>query len=93
MRFSPFKFSKRSIHEENEISNEKPQQLATDNVDLERGEASSLDNVSSDSDASVQEQQGQKKRSRWTGGVSTKNRKIVRIFGQVGFCAKGLVYG
>ncbi|KAJ2959311.1 hypothetical protein NQZ79_g5216 [Umbelopsis isabellina] len=91
MRFLPFRFSKRSIHEENEASNEKAQPATTDNVDLERGDTTSLDSVSSDE--SVQEQQGQKKRSRWTGGVSTKHRKIVRIFGQIGFCAKGMVYG
>jgi hypothetical protein len=92
MRFLPFKFSRRSIHEENETSNEKPQPVTTENVDLERGNTSNSSDSVSDDEA-IQAQENENKRSRWTGGVSTKHRKLVRIFGQIGFCAKGMVYG
>lgn len=71
-----------------EKSNNTQQQDEQQDVDLERGDISNFSDG-----ISVDQVSNEHKRSRWTGGVSVKNRKLVRIFGQVGFCAKGMVYG
>lgn len=92
MRFSPFSSRKRSVHDDVPVtiekSNNTQQQDERQDVDLERGDISNFSDG-----VSVDQVSNEHKRSRWTGGVSVKNRKLVRIFGQVGFCAKGMVYG
>jgi hypothetical protein len=86
----PF-FGKRSVYDDAQsVTNEKSS-VPQHDTDLERGQSANYsDGVSVDQIANGEQEH---KRSRWTGGVSVKNRKVVRIFGQIGFCAKGMVYG
>ncbi|CAO3684005.1 unnamed protein product [Umbelopsis ramanniana] len=91
MRF-PFSLNrKRSVHDNTQEENEK--NAATQHVVDMDHTSNDVDSSDYDSEQAAAENQTEKKRSRWTGGVSKKNRRLVRIFGQVGFCAKGMVYG
>lgn len=92
MRFFPFSLNrKRSVHDNTQEENEK-NATAQHVVDMDHTN-NDVDSSDYDSEHVAAEHQTEKKRSRWTGGVSSKNRRLVRIFGQVGFCAKGMVYG
>jgi hypothetical protein len=92
MRF-PFSLNrKRSVHDNTQEENEKNAN-SQHVVDMDHTNNDVVSSGHDSEQAAAEENQTEKKRSRWTGGVSKKNRRIVRIFGQVGFCAKGLVYG
>lgn len=79
------------MHDNPQEENEK--NAATQHVVDMDHTSNDVDSSDYDSEQAAAENQTEKKRSRWTGGVSKKNRRLVRIFGQVGFCAKGMVYG
>jgi hypothetical protein len=92
MRFFPFNLNrKRSVHDNAQEQREK-NTTSQHVVDMNQV-SNDVDSSDLDSERAATTNQEEKRRSRWTGGVSTKNRRLVRIFGQVGFCAKGLVYG